>query len=406
MLQVRYKRRRSILQAEYYKHIERLKFSKPTQNENAIKVFDTMKKIKDENGLTNGEYTAKELYDNFCKYSKYAFDKLFDNITFESLICSDYEKLEEITKEISENEKKLSGDEMKYKVNFNIAINYIFNYKDKFQTYISKFFEDNIELYTCYYCNIDYVNVFSSKYTNYIDFLNNATEKELLSIENIGQATVNKIANYKKTNKFTNNNDLNTVVRGKKKIDTLKNLDLKSLFQKNAFTLDHVIDKGKFPYLALSLFNLVPSCSTCNSKLKIKQSISGKSPTSAKFSFHEEVKFKGFLSRDSYVKDLLKAELSKIDFRLNITNPDYKAYIKVFRLNDRYNFHKANIAELIEKRSKYPDSYIKDISQKLGYTEKEIKNDLFDGLPHHKDELHKKSLSKYRTDIAEQLGLI
>lgn len=33
-------------------------------------------------------------------------------------------------------------------------------------------------------------------------------------------------------------------------------------------TLDHFYPKGNYPYLALSLYNLIPSCQTCNSSLK------------------------------------------------------------------------------------------------------------------------------------------
>lgn len=35
-------------------------------------------------------------------------------------------------------------------------------------------------------------------------------------------------------------------------------------------TLDHFYDKGSYPHLALSLYNLVPACYTCNSSLKHK----------------------------------------------------------------------------------------------------------------------------------------
>lgn len=34
-------------------------------------------------------------------------------------------------------------------------------------------------------------------------------------------------------------------------------------------TLDHYYAKSRYPYLALSIFNLVPSCYTCNSQLKL-----------------------------------------------------------------------------------------------------------------------------------------
>ena len=62
----------------------------------------------------------------------------------------------------------------------------------KLQPKISKFFEQYVEVHTCYYCNIEFINTF------------------------------------------------------KKHNET-----------KNAFTLDHVLEKATYPFLALSLYNLV-----------------------------------------------------------------------------------------------------------------------------------------------------
>ena len=35
--------------------------------------------------------------------------------------------------------------------------------------------------------------------------------------------------------------------------------------------LDHFFDKKKYPYLAISIYNLVPSCGTCNQRKSTKQ---------------------------------------------------------------------------------------------------------------------------------------
>ncbi|WP_419672991.1 hypothetical protein [Aliarcobacter butzleri] len=39
----------------------------------------------------------------------------------------------------------------------------------------------------------------------------------------------------------------------------------------STFQLDHFFDKGTYPYLALSFYNLIPSCSACNAKVKGSQ---------------------------------------------------------------------------------------------------------------------------------------
>lgn len=68
---------------------------------------------------------------------------------------------------------------------------------------------------------------------------------------------------------------------------------------KKYFDLDHVLPKSKCPILALSLFNFVPSCQVCNSRIKKSIPI-GKdlgerkvlSPTSNLYDFENNVRFR------------------------------------------------------------------------------------------------------------------
>ena len=213
----------------------------------------------------------------------------------------------------------------------------LFLYDPKFQPHISKFFEEQVEVHVCYFCNIEYIN------------------------------------------KFTTHDER----------------------VKNGFTLDHFISKADYPYLALSLYNLVPSCYTCNSpKVKGIKEVKTFSPTSSSFDFHEKVKFKTFMQnenlqieRDKDFALLLKEDFSEV----------YDEYIKVFELDGRYAYHKNKVVEMINKRKEYPESRIKELALLSQKTEEEVKQDLFGEYLN--EELHKRPLGKLISDIAQELKL-
>jgi hypothetical protein len=158
------------------------------------------------NGLTFEEYYNKH-YKKFLTYE------------LKEILYGNFEKLIEIKNKIGKK------DDNKIKSFFNYDKSKINNSSpliSKLQPKISEFFQKNIEVHICYYCNIDFINTFKK---------NNET--------------------------------------------------------KNAFTLDHVLEKADYPFLALSLYNLVPSCYVCNSKVKdSKIPFDDFSPTNKNFEFH------------------------------------------------------------------------------------------------------------------------
>lgn len=280
--------------------------------------------------------------------------KKFNNRTFESYYNQYIKsKLNDYTlKELlcGKYEKLLVIKEdidTKYNSKTNI-IKYFFNYDkgdkltklSKLQPKISKFVEEKLGINTCYFCNIEFIN------------------------------------------KFKDSSD------GK---------------FKNGFTLDHYIDKGKYPYLALSLYNLIPSCYTCNSKVKGVDEINNLSPSSSKFDFDDKVKFRTFMTNEH-----LQIEQEK-DFILLLKENyslDYKEYIAGFMLNERYEYHKYKVIEMINKRKEYPDSRIKELAKLTQKTEEEVKQDLFGEYLFEDDNLHKRPLSKLIKDISQELGLL
>lgn len=272
-------------------------------------------------GLTFEEYYNSN-YKTILKYE------------LKDILCGNFEKLVEIKNKLGKK------DDNKIKSFFNYDKSKINNSSpliSKLQPKISNFFQENIEVHTCYYCNIDFINTF-------------------------------------KKNKET----------------------------KNAFTLDHVLEKADYPFLALSLYNLVPSCYVCNSKVKdSKIPFDNFSPTNKNFDFNKKVKFKSFISNINL--QIEKEQDFYIKLIENYSNK-YDKYIESLNLNNRYAYHKYKVLEMIQKRKEYPDSRIKELSDLTKKTQEEIKQDLF-GI-YLSEDLHKRPLSKLIKDISEELDLI
>ena len=209
----------------------------------------------------------------------------------------------------------------------------------KFQPIISSFFEEELQVRTCSFCNIHFVN------------------------------------EYKENDKSF----------------------------KNEFTLDHYYDKATYPYLALSFYNLIPSCYTCNSKLKKNEEFKNLAPSSEYFDFNEKVKFKLYLDKSCknlHIKDKEDIEIELKEYYSN----DYDKYIEVFKLNERYKAHKDIVYDMITKAELYPESRLKELQDLTGIPFQQIKKDIFN-LIDEKEDLSKKPFSKLIKDISEELGL-
>lgn len=280
----------------------------------------------------------------------------------------------------------------------------IFNYTG-LQPEISKFFEKYINPKTCYYCNIDFINVFG-EFIDVYDFIKNAPIEQFKNISNFEnyKEEILKIQNDR--NNQINEEEIKNNLNGF--FEKIEKHFQESFKTSNGFTLDHVIDKGTHPYFALSLFNLVPSCYTCNSKLKRSENIGENISPSAdkKFDFHQKVKFKTYLSTNNDTLQIEKIEDIEIFLKEYDTNQKYKKYIEVFRLDERYRYHRNRVIEMIDKRKRYPDSRIRELATQTNQTFAQVKKDLFGDYWIKEEDFHKRPLSKLTHDIAEELGLI
>ena len=178
----------------------------------------------------------------------------------------------------------------------------------------------------------------------------------ILKIKNIFKYK-DKYQNTALTPFFTDNFNFRTCFYCNK--DYITNFEAEK--EVSTFQLDHFYDKATYPYLALSFYNLIPSCYVCNAKVKgTKNTFEydvklGKynnetciSPNDKNFDFEKKVKFKLLLDencKNLYVKD--KEDIAT-PLKEQFSN-DYEKYIEVFKLNERYKAHKDIVYEMIRK---------------------------------------------------------
>jgi len=104
--------------------------------------------------------------------------------------------------------------------------------------------------------------------------------------------------------------------------------------KKVLFDFDHFLSKEKYPYLSLSFFNLVPSCSICNSRFKHTTEFDFDNYIYPyEENFENEIKFKIKLKK-------------KEDFLIDFYKEDYKLFMNN---NVKINFNKNTSLDDLEK---------------------------------------------------------
>ena len=167
--------------------------------------------------------------------------------------------------------------------------------------------------------------------------------------------------------------------------------------------IDHLYPKSIYPYLAVSYFNLIPSCPTCNGfGAKEGKDTFYTYPISNPYELNEN-DFKFSISPESI--DFFNVESKKYDFNsFEIELYGNKANLEIFKLEELYKQHKDIVLELLIKKAYYPKSYIEEL-KKFGFTEDEIYRYLLCNYKKNED-LHKRPLSKLIKDISEELGIL
>ena len=176
-------------------------------------------------------------------------------------------------------------------------------------------------------------------------------------------------------------------------------------------TLDHFYLKSDYPYLALSFWNLIPSCYSCNSQLR----------GTKKIGLHPYIQgFEGilhFYTDINSVDDFISHAKKNINLKLlacKKSTPDVidlanaKLNCNVFRLDDIYKQnHKDDVRELIQKAVIYDKSFSKSLYNQFDYlfdSEEDARKTMLRNYTSI-DDLEKRPLAKLTKDICEELGI-
>ncbi|MHA4987315.1 hypothetical protein [Cetobacterium somerae] len=194
---------------------------------------------------------------------------------------------------------------------------------------------------------------------------------------------------------------------------------------KTTADLDHFIPKSVVPFLALSLYNFIPSCQICNSRMKLDEPTIDLSnfenivinPLIESFDDYG-VKFK--LENKSTAKLLDTKKKSLEEFKVIIENKsdDQKIQntIDMFKLDKIYeNNHSDYIIDMFESIRNRPDSYLSSIVEifmdKKYFDDEKLKKEMLDNLKEIVLEPYKfkvkngEPLGKLTKDILEEFGI-
>nr|BFF36946.1 hypothetical protein BACT7_18080 [Tenacibaculum mesophilum] len=300
----------------------------------------------------------------------------------------------------------------------------IYNYTAYQTNILSGFFMKHslkLNIKTCCYCNINFVNPyipFSNDYMDFYHFINSSTKADLLKIKDIGSDRADiiiskyqgKIKKYADIENLIDDTRIKNILKKLTNKSGILKMDNSLVQNKNHFTLDHILPQSLYPYLSLCLFNLTPSCYTCNSKLKrdVKiysniSEIKSISPTGIGGIF--DLNFKIYF-KDGFHKSNLPDRTN--DYSIKIDSK-HKRYVERLNLQGRYNFHKDISLELIDKRRIYSESQIQEIvtlfeEKSIAINEIQLKKQIFGSVIFEEDS--NEQFEKYKKDIAKQLDII
>ncbi len=196
---------------------------------------------------------------------------------------------------------------------------------------------------------LDYSNDFSE---SIIDYFINIDDENVFTIKNCF---------------YCNHAYINTFTFSIEDIETNEIIEQ----PKQQYDLDHFIPKGSCPLFSLCLYNFVPSCQVCNSRIKLKTEYYDKQtvdelellfPTSQNYKYDESLRFHIIHVKNDpdfdpsapvYVKN-------KNDFEIELEPQGNKIYLleaNAFQIIPRYKKHITEFLTYIDKARKYPPSY-------------------------------------------------
>ncbi|WP_152971471.1 hypothetical protein [Lacinutrix algicola] len=167
---------------------------------------------------------------------------------------------------------------------------------------------------------------------------------------------------------------------------------------------DHYFDKKRHPLLSLSFFNLIPSCSTCNSNIKHGKEFSLNSHIHPYIdNVVDGFEFSYSYKSDPYYKNGLKVDVNVHSDRF------LKNFLTDLEIEEVYNSHTDILYDLLYTKQAYSDRYLTILEDNIlkGFhlSRKDIYRLVF-GVYMENKNFEKRPFSKFKKDILSELGII
>ena len=172
---------------------------------------------------------------------------------------------------------------------------------------------------------------------------------------------------------------------------------------KSTADIDHFYSKSRFPFLPLSLYNLVPSCQICNSRMKGSRDFFSEPHLNPYHDgFGDTVRF-----HLSSIQPLLQKGTAPAVTLSDPKDDETRHSISTFRLDEVYQSHTDYIEEHVQKVRIYNDSQLREYLQgfpELFSTREEMQRMLYGNYLRLGD-LGNRPLSKLTRDLLMDLGI-
>lgn len=127
--------------------------------------------------------------------------------------------------------------------------------------------------------------------------------------------------------------------------------------------LDHFYAKSLFPYFALSPYNLIPSCSACNCRIKLDEDFMD---AGYLHPYEDEVPDQLFVLEGPPVAKTARLDPAQLKLRLHTAiSPEAKKSADFFQLQLAYEIHLEEVCRFVETIRKYPDAQIEAYARAL-----------------------------------------
>ncbi len=171
---------------------------------------------------------------------------------------------------------------------------------------------------------------------------------------------------------------------------------------KVASALDHFYPKSKYPFLALSLYNLVPVCSRCNTQMKGSADMKDVANPYIE-DIHRNIVFFPVISSTF---PLLDGSCRIVVLSRKGCTPKAIEFVRRFELECLYSSAFAGDALLcMERLRRFTPKFKQYLAAVIGTNDPRLVESLFLGMPLNENEINKTRLGKMTLDFVEQFHL-